>query len=68
MASIHIKVQNYPQELIDIFVVADNCTDNTAAIAQQAGAIVFVRNKEHIGKGYALDYGFSCIRQHYSRK
>ena len=25
-----IRVQNYPQELIDIFVVADNCTDNTA--------------------------------------
>ena len=62
-----IRVQNYPQELIDIFVVADNCTDNTAAVAQEAGAIVFPRfNKEHIGKGYALDYGFSCIRQHYS--
>ena len=28
-----IRVQNYPQELIDIFVVADNCTDNTAAVA-----------------------------------
>ena len=62
-----IRVQNYPQELIDIFVVADNGTDNTAAVAQEAGAIVFPRfNKEHIGKGYALDYGFSCIRQHYS--
>lgn len=44
-----IRVQNYPQELIDIFVVADNCTDNTAAVAQEAGAIVFPRfNKEHI--------------------
>lgn len=62
-----IRVQNYPQELIDIFVVADNCTDNTAAVAQEAGAIVFPRfNTEQIGKGYALDYGFSCIRQHYS--
>ena len=28
-----IKVQNYPQELIDVFVVADNCTDNTAQVA-----------------------------------
>ena len=62
-----IRVQNYPQELIDIFVVADNCTDNTAAVAQEAGAIVFPRfNTEQVGKGYALDYGFACIRQHYS--
>ncbi len=62
-----IRVQNYPQELIDIFVVADNCTDNTAAVAQEAGAIVFPRfNTEKIGKGYALDYGFTCIREHYS--
>ena len=62
-----IRVQNYPQELIDIFVIADNCTDNTAAIAQEAGAIVFPRfNTEQIGKGYALDYGVTCIREHYS--
>lgn len=62
-----IRVQNYPQELIDIFVVADNCTDNTAAVAQEAGAIVFPRfNTEEIGKGYALDYGITCIREHYS--
>lgn len=51
-----IRVQNYPQELIDIFVIADNCTDNTAAIAQEAGAIVFPRfNTEQIGNGYALE-------------
>ncbi len=62
-----IRVQNYPQELIDIFVIADNCTDNTAAVAQEAGAVVFPRfNTEEVGKGYALDYGFTCIREHYS--
>ncbi|MEF9841330.1 MAG: glycosyltransferase family 2 protein [Raoultibacter sp.] len=61
-----IKVQNYPQELIDVFVVADNCTDDTAEVAREAGAIVFPRfNKKEVGKGYALDYGFSCIREHY---
>lgn len=31
-----IKMQNYPQELIDIYVIADNCTDDTAAIARNA--------------------------------
>ena len=62
-----IKVQNYPQELIDVFVVADNCTDNTAEVAAAAGATVFRRyNKKEIGKGYALDYGFSCIRERYA--
>lgn len=57
-----IKQQNYPTNLIDIFVIADNCTDNTAEIARKYGANVFVRhNKELVGKGYALDYGLKSI-------
>ena len=59
-----IKVQNYPTELIDVFVIADNCTDNTADVAR---AIVFKRfNTEQVGKGYALDYGFKIIRSQYA--
>lgn len=62
-----IKVQNYPQELIDIFVIADNCDDDTAEVAQEAGATVFKRfNAKEVGKGYALDYGFSCLRERYA--
>ena len=34
-----IKSQNYPTELVDVFVIADNCTDNTAEVARNAGAI-----------------------------
>ena len=58
-----IRVQNYPQELISIFVIADNCTDNTAEIARNAGATeVYERfNDEEVGKGYALDYLFKHI-------
>ena len=64
-----IKVQNYPSELIDVFVIADNCTDDTAEVAREAGAIVFPRtNDKEVGKGYALDYGFQCIRERYADK
>ena len=36
-----LKEQNYPSHLLDVYVVADNCTDGTAAAARQAGAIVY---------------------------
>ena len=54
--------QNYPQELLDIYVVADNCTDNTAQIAEDHGAIVYERfDRKLVGKGYALNYLFGKI-------
>ncbi|OUQ24939.1 N-acetylglucosaminyltransferase [Flavonifractor sp. An135] len=54
-----LKDQNYPSELLDVYVVADNCTDNTAHVAKAAGAFVYQRfNKSQVGKGYALDYLF----------
>ena len=61
-----IQFQNYPSELIDIFVVADNCTDSTADIARKKKAIVFERyNEEKIGKGYALDFLINKIKDEY---
>lgn len=54
--------QNYPRELFDIFVIADNCTDNTAKIARKYGVYVYERfNKEQRGKGYALEWMFDKI-------
>lgn len=52
-----IQGQDYPKELLHIYVVADNCTDRTQQVAQEHGALVYVRNnRTQIGKGYALNY------------
>lgn len=58
-----INAQDYPKELITTYVVADNCTDHTAKIAEAHGARVFQRfNKEKVGKGYAINYLIEQIR------
>ena len=62
-----IKKQKYPKELIDIFVIADNCTDQTAKIAKEAGSIVKERfNKLLVGKGYDLDFMIQEIQKRYT--
>lgn len=63
-----IKKQDYPQELITVFVVADNCTDNTAKIVREHGAICYERfDDEHRTKGFALEFLFDRIEEDYRR-
>jgi cellulose synthase/poly-beta-1,6-N-acetylglucosamine synthase-like glycosyltransferase len=58
----NLHVLNYPRELYDIFVVADNCMDRTAQLARAAGAIVYERfNREQRGKGYAMEWMFNKL-------
>lgn len=53
---------DYPKELYDIFVVADNCNDDTAKNARAKGAIVYERFTEgKRGKGFAMEWMFSKI-------
>ncbi len=57
-----LKLIEYPKEKYDIFVVADNCDDNTAKIAREDGAIVYERHDlKNQGKGYAMEWMFKKI-------
>ena len=48
---------DYPKELYDVYVIADNCTDNTAEIASNNNAIVYERfNEQKKTKGFALQW------------
>ena len=53
-----LKNQNYPKDKYDIYVIADNCTDMTKKIAEDAGAIVYERRSQmdERTKGHALQW------------
>ncbi len=61
-----LKRQNYPEDRIDIYVVADNCTDRTAEAAELHGATVVERfDRGRVGKGYALHFLLERIKESY---
>ncbi len=64
---ISLKTMTYPRQLFSIVVIADNCTDETAAIALGAGVDVLVRHNPALrGKGQALAWAFQQLEQsHY---
>lgn len=50
----------YPADKVTVFIIADNCTDETAAVAREAGATVAERfDDANRGKGHALDWFLS---------
>lgn len=59
-----LQALDWPRDRFRILVVADNCTDATAAIARAAGAQVLERHDDHRrGKGHALAFAFDASRR-----
>lgn len=56
-----LTLQDYPAGYAQIVVVADNCTDGTAAIARSRGAAVLERTSDERGKGYALNFAIAHL-------
>ena len=59
-----LEKQTYPKELFDVYVIADNCIDNTASVAQKAGAHVLIHRDDdpkHHCVAYALKYGIDAL-------
>jgi cellulose synthase/poly-beta-1,6-N-acetylglucosamine synthase-like glycosyltransferase len=57
-----LGTQDYPRELVEVAVVADNCTDATADIASSLGARVLVRDDPDApGKGPALRWAMDQL-------
>lgn len=61
-----LNKQYYPKDKMQIFVVAHNCTDETARVSAEYGAIVFEKNApKDTCKGQALDWGIRQIQEKY---
>ncbi len=61
----NLNRMDYPRELYDFYIIADNCTDNTAEIARQMGANVIETCKESpdapTGKPIALKKALEAL-------
>ena len=56
------KAQDYPKDKLDVYVFCDNCSDDTAQVARDAGAIVFERPAGgQVGKSWVMDYGLTRL-------
>lgn len=56
-----IAMCRYPADMRETIVIADNCTDNTAAVARSAGATVWEKTVPSSGKGDVLAWGVARV-------
>lgn len=59
-----LQEQEYPSELYEIHVIADNCTDHTADVAERHGVFIHLRqDEEKCGKGFAIEWILEQFRE-----
>lgn len=57
-----LKKQNYPSENYKVYVIINNCTDNTESVAKQAGASIINCTCNVKSKGEVLKYTFEELK------
>ena len=57
-----LQRQKYPKDKYEIYVIANNCTDNTASVAKKAGATVIECTEKVKSKGDVLKYTFGKLK------
>lgn len=58
----NLAYMRYPRHLYDVYIIADNCSDATAAVARARGAEVFERrDPERRGKPFAVEYALGRL-------
>ena len=67
----NLNDRDYPKELYDFYIIADNCTDNTAEVARNLGAKVIETRKESedapTGKPIALKKALQAVGDYQDR-
>lgn len=58
-----LNKQNYPQDLYDVYVIPNNCTDNTKDIAISKNANIIECKKTVKSKGEALECAFNELEE-----
>ncbi len=57
-----LKAQDYPADCFEVILIAHNCTDKTAEVGRQRGAVVWEAiQTDHPCKGTALTYAIDRI-------
>jgi len=58
-----LRALDHPADRVETIVIADRCSDGTAAVAARAGATVWARDRGEDGKGAALAWALDCLER-----